>query len=448
MQLSFHLGHSKDAAGKNLAARSLLSNAEAVLSRAVTQSFEQAIRTRSILVCVGSGGVGKTTTAASLALAAARRGRRTLVITIDPAKRLANSLGLAGLGHDIQQVAPEIIARASAAPGISPEESPAQPGRGQLFAMMLDQKRAFDEVVARYAKDPAAIQRVLSNPVYGQVSQTLAGAQEYAAMAKLHDFERSGEWDLIVVDTPPTAHALDFLDAPRKLSEAIDSPAIEWFRKMQGGSRSGWSLVGKTGSFVLGRLAKFVGSQFLDDIGVFFTEFNDILGGFKQRAEEVFTLLRQPKVGFVLVASPEPMSVREALYFHERLKTANMPFVGFAINKVHDRAPLITSDRSNVEALLSREPVVAALGLSGTSVRIAAEAFLGAHASIEARAQADQLSLAKLRSAGGPDAVLVTVPFLRGDIHDVERLVGLEAYLLPSQSGVTATTAATVAALG
>ena len=423
-----------------------------MLSRVVPQSFEQAIRTRSILVCVGSGGVGKTTTAASLALAAARRGRRTLVITIDPAKRLANSLGLAGLGHDIQQVAPEIIERASAASGIAAQEAPAQAGRGQLFAMMLDQKRAFDEVVARYAKDPAAIQRVLRNPVYSQISRTLAGAQEYAALAKLHDFDRSGEWDLIVVDTPPTAHALDFLDAPRKLSEAIDSPAIEWFRKMQGGSRSGWSLVGKTGSFVLGRLAKFVGSQFLDDIGVFFTEFNDILGGFKLRAEEVFTLLRQPKVGFVLVASPEPMSVREALYFHERLKTANMPFVGFAINKVHDRAPLQTSDRSQIEALLASEPAVAALGLSGTSVRISAEAFLNAHASIEARAQADQLSLAELRSAGGPDAVMALVPFFRGDIHNVERLVGLEAYLLPSQRepivATTATSTAAVTSLG
>jgi len=399
--------------------------------------------TRGILVCVGSGGVGKTTTAASLALAAARRGRRTLVLTIDPAKRLANSLGLEGLGHDIQQVSPDIIERASAAPGISAQtgnangRGPMRSGaanaepRGELFAMMLDQKRAFDEVVSRYAKDAAAVQRVLNNPVYGQVSRTLAGAQEYAAMAKLHDFDRSGEWDLIVVDTPPTAHALDFLDAPRKLSEAIDSPAIEWFRKMQGGSRSGWSLVGKTGSFVLGRLAKFVGSQFLDDLGVFFTEFNDILGGFKERAEEVFTLLRQPKVGFVLVASPEPMSVREALYFHDRLKTASMPFVGFAINKVHDSAPLATNDRSKIEALLAAEPSVAALGLSGTSLRMASEAMLSAHNNIEARATADHLSIAKLRTAGGPNAVMALVPFLRGDIHDVERLVGLETYLLP-----------------
>ena len=282
---------------------------------------------RRILVCVGSGGVGKTTTAATLALAAARRGKRTLVLTIDPARRLANSLGLAALGHEVQQVDPALVRR----------DAPSD--RGELYAMMLDQKQAFDEVVARHAKDPAAVQRILANPVYAQISSSLAGAQEYAAMAKLHDFDRAGDWDLIVVDTPPTANALDFLDAPRKLTEAIDSPAIEWFRKLQGGSGSGWSLVGKTGGFVLKRLAKFVGTRFIDDLGVFFTEFNDILGGFRKRAEETFALLRQPRVGFVLVASPEPMAVREALAFHARLAEAAMPFVGFVVNKVHVAAP-------------------------------------------------------------------------------------------------------------
>jgi len=294
---------------------------------------------RKIIVCVGSGGVGKTTTAAALALAAARRGKKTLVLTIDPAKRLANSLGLSELGHKVQEVDPALVD-----PG-----APMQGGK--LWAMMLDQKMAFDEVVQRHAKDPAAVQRILANPVYSQISSSLAGAQEYAAMAKLHDFDREGGYDTIIVDTPPTAHALDFLDAPRKLSEAIDSPAIDWFRKLRGGSGSGWSLVGKTGSFVMKRLAKFVGSQFIDDLGVFFTEFNDILGGFRTRAEETFALLRQPRVGFVLVASPEAMAVREALFFHERLVAANMPFVGFVVNKVHPLLP-ITADVPTVAKAL------------------------------------------------------------------------------------------------
>ncbi len=372
---------------------------------------------RRIIVCVGSGGVGKTTTAATLALAAARRGKKTLVLTIDPAKRLANSLGLSELGHKVQEVDPVLVENGAPTPG------------GKLFAMMLDQKQAFDEVVQKHAKDPAAVQRILANPVYSQISGSLAGAQEYAAMAKLHDFDQEGIYDTIIVDTPPTAHALDFLDAPRKLSEAIDSPAIEWFRKLQGGSGSGWSLVGKTGSFVMKRLAKFVGSKFIDDIGVFFTEFNDILGGFRKRADETFTLLRQPRVGFVLVASPEAMAVREALFFHERLVAAQMPFVGFVVNKIHQSRP-VTTDPSAVAAALAAVPSIAALGISGTTRTMAAQALIAAHAEIEILAKADQLAIAKLKAAGGANSLLVEVPLMRDDVHDVAKLVGLEQYLL------------------
>lgn len=373
---------------------------------------------RRILVCVGSGGVGKTTTAATLALAAARRGKRTLVLTIDPARRLANSLGLASLGHEVQQVDPALV-RYNAPSAV-----------GELHAMMLDQKQAFDEVVARHAKDPAAVQRILANPVYAQISGSLAGAQEYAAMAKLHDFDRTGQWDLIVVDTPPTAHALDFLDAPRKLSEAIDSPAIDWFRKLQGEGGSRWSLVGKTGAFVLKRLAKFVGSKFIDDLGVFFTEFNDILGGFRKRAEETFALLRQPRVGFVLVASPEPMAVREALAFHERLVTAGMPFVGFVVNKVHPSRPLPKVTPQQLEAALAAHPGVAALGLSATTRTMATMALGTAHAELENLAAADRIAIAQLLAAAGSTSLLVEVPLQRDDVHDVDRLVALERFLL------------------
>lgn len=372
---------------------------------------------RRILVCVGSGGVGKTTTAATLALAAARRGKRTLVLTIDPARRLANSLGLASLGHDVQEVDRALVRKG------------APNANGELHAMMLDQKQAFDEIVAKHAKDPAAVKRILANPVYAQISGSLAGAQEYAAMAKLHDFDQSGKYDLIIVDTPPTAHALDFLDAPTKLSEAIDSPAIDWFRKLQGEGGSRWSLVGKGGAFVIKRLAKFVGSKFIDDLGVFFTEFNDILGGFRQRAEETFALLRQPRVGFLLVASPEAMAVREALAFHERLVAAGMPFVGFVVNKVHASLPL-PHDRAQVEAALAAQPSIVALGLSGTTRTMAAEQLLAAHREIEVLAAADRGAVAKLLAAGGPSATFVQVPLQRDDVHDVDRLVALERHLL------------------
>jgi anion-transporting ArsA/GET3 family ATPase len=278
------------------------------------------------------------------------------------------------------------------------------------------------------------VRRILANPVYAQISGSLSGAQEYAALAKLHDFDRTGEWELIIVDTPPTAHALDFLDAPRKLSEAIDSPAIEWFRKLQGEGGSRWSLVGKTGAYVLKRLAKFVGSKFIDDLGVFFTEFNDVLGGFRLRAEETFALLQKPRVGFVLVASPEPMAVREALAFHERLVSAAMPFVGFVVNKVYLSRP-ITANQRAIEDALAAHPGVATLELSGTSRTMAAQALLTAHTEIEALAVADQRAVATLRAAGGATALLVEVPLQRDDVHDVDRLVALERFLLGEPPG-------------
>jgi anion-transporting ArsA/GET3 family ATPase len=382
-----------------------------------SRTLGAALVQKRILVCVGSGGVGKTTTAAALALASARRGRRTLVLTIDPAKRLANSLGLGALGHRIQQVDPALVLQGASV------------GGGELHAMMLDQKQAFDEVVTRYARDPAAVHRILRNPVYSQISGSLAGAHEYAAMAKLEELDEAGGWDLIIVDTPPTAHALDFLDAPQKLTAAIDSPAIEWFRKLQGGSKSGWSLLGRSGSFVLKRLAKFVGSRFLEDLGVFFTEFNDILGGFKERAEQTFSLLRRDRVGFVLVASPEPMAVQEAMWFHQRLAQASMPFVGFVVNKVHEGMPQAIAPDA-IAAALAAVPQVAAHVLSGTSLRNAAEALQAAHAELEVLAGADQETIARLRAAGGSDAALVQVPFLREDVHDVVRLADLGRFLV------------------
>lgn len=384
----------------------------------LSSDFGDILSRKRILVCVGSGGVGKTTTAAALALCGAYAGRRTLVLTIDPARRLANSLGLDELGHTVQQVPDTLLeAAVGRAPG------------GALYAMMLDQKRAFDEVVERYASDPEAVKRILDNPVYAQISGSLAGSQEYAAIAKLHEFDAAGEYDLIVVDTPPTAHALDFLDAPEKLTRAIDSPAVEWFRKLREG-RGGWSLVGRTGKYMLERVGKFVGASFLDDLAVFFTEFNDILGGFRERAEEAFALLRQDKVGFVLVASPEPMAVREALFFHERLIGSSMPFSGFVVNKVHEDAP-IEAGLDSLVAHITADPEVARLGFQQTTLRIATEAMRSAHREMQILAEADRQAVARLEEAGGTSAVLVQVPFFDRDIHDIGHLTRLGSYLMP-----------------
>jgi anion-transporting ArsA/GET3 family ATPase len=376
---------------------------------------------KRIVVCVGSGGVGKTTTAAALALEGARRGLRALVLTIDPARRLASSLGLTQLGHDVQPIPDEVLASAG---GVA--------AGGKLYAMMLDQKRAFDEVVSRHASDPDAVRRILANPIYAQISGSLAGAQEYAALAKLEEFERTAEYELIVVDTPPTSHALDFLDAPQKLSAAIDSPAIEWFRRLRGQSGSGWSVVGRTGAYVLKRLSKFVGTKFLDDLALFFTEFNDILGGFRQRAEATFALLRRPQVGFVLVASPEPMAMREALAFHQRLLASGMPMSGFVVNRVHRSRPLIgPTDTGAVAAQLAAHRPVADLGLQTGTLRIVAESLLGAHADLEVLAIADRHAVDRLRSVAGAAGSVTEVPLFDEDVHDLVRLRNLGQFLFP-----------------
>lgn len=378
--------------------------------------FGEAIEKKRIIVCVGSGGVGKTTTAASFAIEAARRGKRALVLTIDPAKRLADSLGLEGLGHEVQEVP---RARLEA---IGKCES-----GGSLSAMMLDQKRAFDEMVESYASDPKAVKQIFANPLYQQIAGTLTGSQEYAALTKLQFFDKSGDYDLIIVDTPPTAHALDFLDAPKKLSEAIDSPAIEMFRKMQSGGSL--SVVGRSGSYVIKKLAKFVGSRFLEDIALFFGEFNDILGGFKSRADAVFELLRRDDVAFVIVTSPESMAVGEALFFHERLHQTDMPFGGFAINKVHGDAPVRVSNEQLVARLKDIESI-ASLGLQESSLRITAEALLDAHGDLQSLADADKEGIDRLVAAA-PDATRALVPFFDRDVHQVEGLAKLRDYLFP-----------------
>lgn len=374
---------------------------------------------RRILVCVGSGGVGKTTTAATLALAGARAGRQTLVLTIDPAKRLANALGLPQLDHEIRRVPDEKIAL----PGV--------PVRGSLHAMMLDQRRAFDELVGRYATDARQVDRIQKNRIYQQIASALTGSHEYAAMAKLYEIAESGDgrsrFDFIVLDTPPTANAIDFLDAPEKLLGAIDSPALQWFLKpyIEGKSFS-YKVVGFWGSEVLKRLAKFVGSQFLHDIAEFIAEFNQVIRGFRERAVNVFQLLKRPEVAFVVVCAPSPPAVDEALYFHDRLRTSAMPHGGFVVNRVHPHGP----------PLPRREALLAQLGarteLRGFAaddlVQVAAD--LGrTYGEFQALAEIDARQLERLRRAA-PNSPCVEVPLFDRDVYDVEGLTLMARYLV------------------
>jgi anion-transporting ArsA/GET3 family ATPase len=374
-------------------------------------SLARLVAERRILVCVGSGGVGKTTTAASLGLAGARAGRKTLVLTIDPAKRLANALGLDQLGHDEQPVPAQKLL-----PIINKEAGKA----GSLHAMMLDQKRAFDEIVARYATDPASRDRIFANNIYKQISSRLAGSHEYAAMSKLYEIASEERYDLIVLDTPPTANALDFLDAPERVSAAIDSPAIQWLVKpyMAAGKFS-LKAVGMGAAFVLRRLARFVGSAFLEDMARFFVEFNSILAGFRERAKQVYEIMRRSDVGFVLVSSPEPMSIDEAIFFHDRLVQSQMPLGAFVVNRVHEKGPA-SIDRETLLGKLTARPELR--GYTPDDVVQVAADLDRTYREFQSLAEIDASQINRLRTRSASQVPLVQVPFFDRDIYDVEGL--------------------------
>ncbi len=322
---------------------------DALHERALVSALGTILANRRIVVSAGPGGVGKTTVAASLGAMFARAGRRTLVATIDPAPRLADALGLPGLGP----VPTPLPAEASLALGILP---------GSLLAARIDTSLSFRRLVEGEVTDPEMRRRIFDNAIYRQMTSTLTGSQEYAATVALHDFFASGEYEVIVLDTPPTANALDFLDAPRRIADAVSSPALSWFARSPGDSgRFSFKRLRSGGAVVLSRMGKFVGSQFLDDLGAFLGDFQGVLGGFLRRAQAVEALLRRPETGFVLVMAPELPAVNEALIFHDRLREAGLRLDGFIANRVlPDAGAAEEASRNELAAELGRHPKVIA----------------------------------------------------------------------------------------
>ncbi|MEV2279366.1 ArsA family ATPase [Nocardiopsis sp. NPDC049922] len=270
--------------------------------------------TTRIVVCCGAGGVGKTTTAAALGLRAAERGRHAVVITVDPARRLAQSLGMESLDN-------------------TPRPVPLPEGtRGTVHAMMLDMKRTFDEVVEEHA-DPERARQILANPFYQTLSTSFSGTQEYMAMEKLGQLRQSGAWDLIVVDTPPSRSALDFLDAPKRLGRFLDGRLIRFLSAPA--STGAFRLLGAGFSLVTSAVNKVVGAQLLDDLRSFVAAFDTVFGGFQARAERTYRLLQAPGTAFVVVAVPDTDALREASYFVDRLASDSMPLAGLVVNRAH-----------------------------------------------------------------------------------------------------------------
>ena len=381
-------------------------------------------RTR-IIVCCGSGGVGKTTTAAALGLRAAERGRHVVVLTVDPARRLAQSMGLTSLDN-------------------TPRPVPMPDGHGDaggsLHAMMLDMKRTFDEIVEGHS-DPDRAAQILANPFYQSLSSSFAGTQEYMAMEKLGQLRRADEWDLIVVDTPPSRSALDFLDAPQRLSRFLDGRLIRLLTApTRVSSRAYLRVVNAGFGMFTGVVTKVLGTQLLRDVQTFVAAFDTMFGGFRERAEDTYRLLQTPGTAFLVIATPEPDALREASYFVERLSQDRMPLAGLILNRVH---PSPAARLSAARSLAAAEALQAAAGMDGNGADGngsrpealnggAGDAAEGAHhplavTALRLHAERMQLAAAERRlaqrfTAAHPGVPTVRIPAQPQDVHDLAGL--------------------------
>jgi anion-transporting ArsA/GET3 family ATPase len=348
-----------------------------------------------IIVCTGSGGVGKTTTSAALALRAAERGRKVVVLTIDPARRLAQSMGIGSLDNTPRPV-----------PGVG--------GEGTLDAMMLDMKRTFDEVVESQASPEKAAQ-ILANPFYQVLSSSFAGTQEYMAMERLgqlhKDAVKTGKWDLIVVDTPPSRSALDFLDAPERLSSFLDGRFI---RILLAPARGPARLMTAGLGVVTNALSKVLGTQVLRDMQTFVAAMDTVFGGFRQRAQQTFALLQAPGTAFVVVAAPEPDALREASYFVERLAGENMPLAGLVVNRA---GTVSLTGLSGDQAMAAAERLDADADGPGATTA----GLLRLHAD-RTRIVAREAHLRQRFEAAHPHVPTAVIPALSTDVHDLDGL--------------------------
>ncbi len=377
-------------------------------------SLGDLLTSRRVVITVGCGGVGKTTVAASLALAAARAGRRVLCLTIDPAKRLATSLGLREMRSEEQLVDRALWATETT------------PATGALTAMMLDVRHTFDELVGRYAQSPAARDRILQNRIYREVAGSLAGTPEYMAMEKLYALKDDGRYDLIILDTPPTSNALDFLDAPDKMIGAMDSPAIRAFvSAFERTGKLSFSLVSKAMEKVLSGLGTFTGIEFLTQVAEFLSDIQGLFGGFKDRATRVRETMMGRDVAFVLVTSPDPMAVGEAMFFLERLQTSGMNAEGLVVNRVRMADDVAPPSVDRVASLLADAKVEPSTDLAAAFTRAWRDA------SVWARRDAAEVSRARREMASIPRHIVV--PAYENDVLDVSALERVANVLVPAR---------------
>ena len=358
---------------------------------------------KRVCICAGSGGVGKTTSSAAIAAGMAARGKKVAVLTIDPAKRLADSLGLPELGNEERRVDPKLFAES----GIEMEG-------GELWAMMLDAKATFDELVRRHAPDAETRERILSNRIYQQLSAALAGSQEYMAMEKLFELHAEDRYDLLVLDTPPSRNALDFLEAPRRLMQFIEGRALQVFMRPTG---LGMKVFGRGTSMMFSVLRRLTGVEVLEDLSEFFQAFSGMVGGFRERAKRVNELLANPETCFLVVCAPQGEPITEAVYFHRKLVEAELPFGGVIVNKVHYESELPPYD-DGLEGQLAD-------ALSDDDLARRAIENFDDYRGLAAR---DQSNIKRL-TAEMRARLVIQVPYLDADVHDLPGLMQMNEYL-------------------
>jgi anion-transporting ArsA/GET3 family ATPase len=359
--------------------------------------LEERLDGKRVCVCVGAGGVGKTTVSAALALGLAARGRKVAVVSIDPARRLAGALGMNDLSSEPSRIEPRALARH----GIELE--------GELWAMMLDSKRTFDDLIARLSPDERTREEILSNRIYRELSSAVAGSQEFTAVAKLYELHRSGEWDAIVLDTPPSRDALDFLDAPDRLTRFLEGRALRVLLAPGGVTRG---LFGRGAGLMLSVFARVTGVNLVGELSGFFGSLGGLTDGFRERARGVEQLLRDPLTGFLIITSPEPEPAREAEFLHAQLGAQGMAFTALVVNRFHDRG-LDGHAPEEVAELLAEE-----LGAK-LALRVAENL-----ADFDVLARRDRRVVAALSRSLGEDDPLI-VAHLDGDVQDLGGLAVL-----------------------
>ena len=355
------------------------------------------IERKEIVICAGAGGVGKTTTAAAIALGMAERGLKVAVLTIDPARRLADSLGLPELGNEERQV--EID------------------GSGELWAMMLDPKRTFDDLIEKHAPDERTRDAVLSNRIYQELSNAVAGSQEYMAMEKLYELHQEERYDLLVLDTPPSRNALDFLEAPERLSRFVDSRSLQLFLRP---GRLGLKVFGRGTGMLFSALQKVTGVDLLQDLSEFFASFGDMAEGFRERAARTSELLADRRTTFLLVTSPRRDAIDEAIFFHRRLRERRLPFGGVVVNRMSTLALEDEEvDEDELEELLGER--------LGRRVADNLEDY-------QAIATRDRENVERLSRDLADGAPPILVPHLEDDIHDLRGLLDMNEYLFAAET--------------